>query len=158
MAYALQSMLKIRVMREDRASAALAAARHALAEAERRKEEREADLAKYEETKEERRDAIFDTVIGKVVSRDGLDRTLAGVAAIDREGTLLKNNVSEAESVVKEKADLETAAHGAYYAALKNRMKIVEHRKAWEEEERREAEYRAEAELEDFVGVKGLKG
>ena len=158
MAYALQSMLKIRMMREDRASAALAAARHARAEAERRKEEREADLAKYEETKEARRDAIFDTVIGKVVSRDGLDRTLEGVSAIDREGTLLKNNVSEAESVVKEKEGLETAAHGAYNAALKNRMKIVEHRKAWEEEERREAEYRAEAELEDFVGVRGLKG
>ena len=158
MAYALQSMLKIRVMREDRASAALAAARHARAEAERKRKEREADLAKYEETKEERRDAIFDTVIGKVVSRDGLDRTLEGVAAIDREGTLLKNNVSEAESVVKEKEGLETAAHGAYNAALKNRMKIVEHRKVWEEEERREAEYRAEAELEDFVGVRGLKG
>lgn len=154
MAYALQSMLKIRLMREDRASAALSAARHARVEAERRKGEREADLAKYEATKEERRDAIFDTVIGKTVTRDGLDRMQEGIAAIDREGSLLRNNVREAESVVKEKTGLEAEAHGAYNAAQKNRMKIEEHRKVWEADERRVAECRAEAELEDFTGRK----
>ena len=157
MAYALQSMLKIRVMREDRASAALSAARHARVEAERRRDERLADLAKYEESVEKRRDAIFDTVIGKTVTKDGLDRMQEGIAAIDSEGSLLRNNVREAESVVEEKSGLEKEAHGAYNAAQKNRMKIEEHRKIWEEGKRREAEHRAEAELEDFVGVKGLK-
>ena len=34
----------------------------------------------------------------------------------------------------------------------KNKMKIEEHRAMWEEEDRKEREYRADAEMEDFTG------
>ena len=154
MAYSLQPMLKIRVMREDRAQADLAAARNARATAEREREERRADYARYEETREERRDAVYATVMNKVITREGLDIMQEGVARIDEEGSLLRDNIRQAEAVVTERLEQENAAHGAYVFAMKNRRKIEEHRAIWAEAENREAERRAEAELEDFAGRK----
>ena len=154
MAYSLQPMLKIRVMREDRAQADLAAARNARATAERERESRRADYARYEETKEERRDAIYATVMNKVITREGLDIMQEGVARIDEEGSLLRDNIRQAEAVVTERLGQENEAHGTYVFAMKNRRKIEEHRAIWAEAENREAERRAEAELEDFAGRK----
>lgn len=154
MAYMLQPMLKIRAMREDRAQADLAAARNARAMAEREREERREDYARYEETKEERRDAIYATVMNKVITREGLDVMQEGVARIDEEGSLLRDNIRQAEAVVTERLGQEDEAHGAYVFAMKNRKKIEEHRAIWAEAENREAERRTEAELEDFTGRK----
>ena len=154
MAYALQSMLRIREVREDKAQTALAGARRVRFEAERTKEERVRDFARFEETKDSRRDAIFDTVMNKVVSLEKLDLAEEGVARIDEEGVLLRDNVHQAEAVVREKLKLEDEAHGVYLAAMKNRQKIEEHRAMWEEEDRKDREYRAEMELEDFTGRK----
>ena len=50
MPYALQSMLKIRTMREDRASAELSAARQAVRQAAQMVLERQAELAEFEKT------------------------------------------------------------------------------------------------------------
>ena len=154
MAYVLQPMLKIREMREDKAQTALTAAKRLRLESERQREERRADLGRYEETREERRDAVFATVIGKVVSRAGIEVVQESVARIDEEGVLLRDNLRQADAVVAEKTKMENAAHAAYNAAQKNRMKIEEHRAIWEAEDRREQEYRADAELEDFTGRK----
>lgn len=150
----LQPMLKIRTMREDRAQADLAAARNARAVAEREREERQADYARYEETKEERRDAVYATVMNKVITREGLDIMQEGVARIDEEGSLLRDNIRQAEAVVTERLGQEDAAHGAYVFAMKNRKKIEEHRAIWAEAERLADEVRAESELEDFTGRK----
>ena len=154
MAYALQSMLRIREVREDKAQTALAGARRVRFEAERTKEERERDFVRFEETKDARVDAIFDAVMNKVIPRAKLDLAEEGVARIDEEGALLKDNVRQAESVVREKLTLEDTAHGVYIIAMKNRQKIEEHRAIWEEEDRKDREYRAEMELEDFTGRK----
>ena len=154
MAYALQPMLRIREMREDNAQSALTAARRVRVDAERARDARRQDLAEYERTRNERRDAIFDTVMGKVVTMDNLEVMQEGVARIDDEGVLKRDNLRQAENVVTEKSKLEQAAHDAYNLAQKNKMKIEEHRAVWEEEDRREREYRADAELEDFTGRK----
>ena len=154
MAYALQSMLRIREMREDKAQTALSEARRVRADAERRRDARKADLSKYEETKDERRDAVFAAVMGKVVTMENIEVMQESVARIDEEGVLLRDNLRQAEGVVEEKTGLEDQAHGAYNAAQKNKMKIEEHRAMWEEEDRKEREYRADAELEDFTGRK----
>ena len=154
MAYALQPMLRIREVREDKAQTALAGARRVRREAERAREERERDLAKFEETKDERRDAVFGTMMNLVVSKEKFDLVLEGVARIDDEGIVLKDNVRQAAAVVREKQKLEDEAHGLYVIASRNRQKIVEHRAIWEEEDRKDREFRAEAELEDFAGRK----
>ncbi len=154
MAYILQPLLKIRLMREDRASGELTAARQAREAAEEVLEARRQDLARYEETREERRDRIYDAIIGQTVSRDRLDLAAEGVARIDEEGALKADNVKRAEADVRTRAEQESAARRAYNEATKERMKIDEHRLVWLEAEAAEQETRAEGELEDFVGRK----
>ena len=151
MSYTLQPLLRIRTMREDRATGELTAARQALAAAEEALTARRHDLAEWEETKEERRDRIYDAIMGREVSRDQIDLANEGVARIDEEGVLKADNVKRAEGVVKEKADAAELARVNLNVAIKNRMKIDEHKAVWLTEDAKEREARAEGELEDFV-------
>ena len=154
MAYALQSMLRIRTMREDRASADLAAARQKVRQAAQVLEERKEELRVFEATKEERRDRIYDAVMGQAISREELDRVLEGVARIDEEGVLKADNVTMAAGDLKEKEEQAEKAREGFVKASKERMKITEHKAMWIAEEEKEQEHRQEVELEDFTGKK----
>ncbi len=154
MAYALQSMLRIRTMREDRASAELSAARQEVRNAEKTLEERKEDLRQFEETKEERRDKIYEAVLGHAISLDDLERVREGVARIDEEGVLKADNVTMAAAKLKEKENLAETAREGFVKASKERMKITEHKAMWEVEMAKEQEHRQEIELEDFTGKK----
>ena len=151
MAYVLQPLLRIRQMREDRATGELSVARRERAAAEAALEERRKDLARYEETKEERRDRIYDAIMGRPVDRDQIDLAAEGVARIDQEGVLKADNVKRAEADVKTCADRESTARQMLNLATKERMKIDEHRAVWLFEEAAEQEAKAEGELEDFT-------
>ena len=151
MTYVLQPLLRIRVTREDRARGELTAARRAVAEAEEALAARQRELAEFEETKEERRDRIYDTIIGRKVSRDQIDLANEGVARIDEEGVLKADNVKRAEDERQKREAAAETARAALAVAMKNRMKIDEHRAVWLAEEARADEARAEGELEDFI-------
>ena len=151
MSYVLQPLLRIRAMREDRASGELSAARRELATAEAALEARRRDLAAYEETKEERRDRIYDAIMGRAVSREQIDLANAGVARIDEEGALKTDNVARAEAERKKREEAAVAARRNLFLATKDRMKIDEHKDVWLAAEAAEEEHRAEGELEDFV-------
>ena len=138
-------------MREDRATGEFTAARQALAAAKEALAARQRDLAEWENTKEERRDRIYDAIIGRKVSRDQIDLATEGVSRIDEEGVLKADNVKRAEGVVKEKTDAAEVAKTNLTIATRNRMKIDEHRAVWLAEDAAEQEARAEGELEDFV-------
>ena len=150
MAYLLEPHLRIRKMREDRASGELSAARRAVAKAEDELEARRRDLAEFERTKEERRDRIYDAIIGRKVSRNQIDIAGEAIARIDSEGVLKADNVKRAQDVVREKKEAENVARSLFFVATKNRMKIDEHRNVWNASQLAESEYRAEDELEDF--------
>jgi hypothetical protein len=154
MAYALQSMLRIRAMREDRAATELTAARREVARARETLDRRRSDLAEYEATKEQRRDRIFEAMLGRAVTMDDLDLAREGVARIDEEGILKADNVVQAEAELKKCRDNAEVSRLAFVSASKNRMKITEHRSIWEAEEAEAMERRQEAELEDFTGKK----
>jgi len=154
MAYALQPLLNIRVMREDRASGELTAARRAVAAAQDALEARKAELDAFNATKEERRDRIYDAIIGHPVSRDRIDLAQEGVARIDEEGALKADNVAQARNDLKRREEAAESARAVFVLATKNRMKIDEHKAVWIAEEAKEQEFRAEIELEDFIGKK----
>ena len=154
MPYALQSLLRIRAMREDRAAGELTAARQAVAVARDELASRQEELEEFEATKEERRDKIYDTVMGRTVSREQLDLAQEGVARIDEEGVLKADNVKRAEKELEKRVEAETMAHANFTVASKNRMKIDEHKAAWILEDLKEQEFHAEIELEDFTGRK----
>lgn len=152
MNYPLQSMLKIRVMREDRAGSALTAARRARKTAADELENRRRERARYLETKEERRDRLYDQVMGKPVSMDALDDVRTAVTRIDEEGVLLEQAEQKAEDVLKQKEREAETARVEFVGASRNRMKIDEHRNIWVEEVRLEEERAADAEMEEFTG------
>jgi len=154
MAYALQPLLNIRVMREDRASGELVATKQAVRSAEEAVAERKKELSDFERTKEERRDRIFDSIMGRPVSREQLDLAKEGVARIDEEGALRLDNVRQAEGELAKRLSAAETARTVFVTASKNRMKIDEHKYVWRAEEAREQEFRAECELEDFAGRK----
>lgn len=154
MAYALQAMLKIRAMKEDRAQAALSGARNARQQAEVELQKKAEDLMNYEAEKDERRDRVFATVMGKVVQMDTLDRVRAAVASIDEEGVLLAEAERKAQENVRQKEELVEAARLSFVVASKNREKIMQHRALWEEEERKELERIADNEMDEFAGRK----
>ena len=154
MPYALQSMLRIRTMREDRAATELTAARREVARAQEALAQRRNDLAEYEATKEARRDSIFNAVMGRAISMEDLDLAREGVARIDEEGILKADNVVQAEAELQKRRDYAETSRRMFVSASKNRMKITEHRAIWELEELEAAERRQESELEDFTGKK----
>ena len=154
MAYILQPLLKIRLMREDRASGELTAARQAREAAEEVLIARQKDLDAYNETREERRDRIYDAIIGQTVTMERLDLATEGVARIDEEGVLKADNVKRAESDLNERKNQEVEARRRFNLTTKERMKIDEHRAIWIAADAAEQELRAEGELEDFVGRK----
>ena len=154
MAYSLQSMLKIRGMRQERTQTELATARVVRAKAEKERDEKRDERAKFDETKEERRDRVYDAVIGRVVTMDDLDQARDAVTRIDEQGMLLVEAEKKAETVLEEKDQAAEHARVRFVAATKDLSKIEEHRKAWEEEDRKEQERRADAEMEEFTGRK----
>ena len=151
MSYTLQPLLNIRVMREDRASGELTAARQAVRAAEESLESRKREFADFERTKEERRDRIYATVIGRTVSREQIDLANEGVARIDEEGVLKADNVKRAEAERQRREEATESARQNLNLATKNRMKIDEHKAVWIREDALAQEARAEGELEDFT-------
>lgn len=152
MDYPLQSMLRIRVTREERAGADLTAARRARTAAERELEARRQDRAKYLETREARRDRIYEQVLGRPVSMERLDEVRAAVTQVDEEGVLLEQAERKAQDAVNERARAAESARVQFVAASRNRMKIDEHRNVWTEEVHLEEERAADAEMEEFAG------
>ncbi len=151
MSYTLQPLLKIREMREDRATGELTAARQAVAAAVSALEDRKRELAEFEETKDERRDRIYAAIMGRTVSRERIDMANEGVARIDEEGALKADNVSRAKDELMKREQAAEAARLNLNLATKNRMKIDEHKAVWIAEEAAEQEHLAEGELEDFT-------
>lgn len=151
MAYLLQPLLRIRAMREDRAAGELTAAKQAVVTAQDALEARKLELDDYLRTKEQRRDKIYDSIIGRTVTREQLDMAGEGVARIDEEGVLKEDNVRRADAELKKREDAEAAARAAFSLATKNRMKIDEHKAVWIAEDKAEQERREECELEDFM-------
>lgn len=152
MAYALNDMLKIRAMREDRAGTELTGARRARAAAERVRDERAETRRRFDATKDERRERVYDAVMGRVVSMDDLDRARAAVTRIDEEAMLLAEAERQAQDELTKRDQAAEAAHVRFVAASKKKAKIDQHRLAWEQEDRRMQEMRADAEMDEFTG------
>ena len=67
MAYALDSLMKIRLRREDAARSALTAARLRMSKAKSELDARKEEFRLYEESKEARRDRIYAAILGRRV-------------------------------------------------------------------------------------------
>lgn len=156
MAYALDSLMKIRIRREDTARSELTAARLRMSDAQNELEARKEEFRLYEETKDERRERIFAAILGRTVGADELEMAREGISRIDEEGNLKADNIVRAESILRDREKEVESARDVLVFATKNRMKIEEHRSNWLTISAAEEDYRQEIELEDFTGKKVL--
>lgn len=156
MAYALDSLMKIRIRREDTARSELTAARLRMSEAQNELEARKEEFRLYEETKDERRERIFAAILGRTVGADELEMAREGISRIDEEGNLKADNIVRAESILHDREKEVESARDVLVFATKNRMKIEEQRSNWLTISAAEEDYRQEVELEDFTGKKVL--
>ena len=156
MAYALDSLMKIRIRREDTARSELTAARLRMSEAQNELEARKEEFRLYEETKDERRERIFAAILGRTVGADELEMAREGISRIDEEGNLKADNIVRAESILRDREKEVESARDVLVFATKNRMIIEEHRSNWLTISAAEEDYRQEIELEDFTGKKVL--
>lgn len=156
MAYALDSLMKIRIRREDTARSELTAARLRMSDAQNELEARKEEFRLYEETKDERRERIFAAILGRTVGADELEMAREGISRIDEEGNLKADNIVRAESILRDREKEVESARDVLVFATKNRMKIEEHRSIWLTISAAEEDYRQEIELEDFTGKKVL--
>ena len=124
MAYALNDMLKIRAMREDRAGTELTGARRARSAAERVRDEKAETRRRFDATKDERRERVYDAVMGRVVSMDDLDRARAAVTRIDEEAMLLAEAERQAQAELAKRDRAAEAAHVRFVAASRKKAKI----------------------------------
>lgn len=154
MAYALQSMLKIRGLRENHAQAELVQAKAVQSKAESELQARADARVEYESEKEERRDRVFAAVIGRTVKMDDLDLARSAVTRIDEEGILLAEAERKARVTFEEKRNATERARDELVAATRNLEKIVQHRRIWEEEDRRSRERIADAEMDEFAEIR----
>lgn len=154
MAYALEAMLKIRAMREDRAGTELTGARRARMAAEKVLEEKQEALQSFQVTKDARRDKIYAAVMGRPVSMDDLDRARDAVTKIDEEGVLLEEAQRQASADLEKKDQEAEGARVRFVAATKQKAKIDQHKLAWEAEDRKMQDMLADAEMEEFTGRK----
>lgn len=141
-------------MREDRASTELTAARRSRDAAQVERDRKQQDLDAFNSTKEERRDRIYDAVIGHVVSQDTLDMARDAVTEIDEEGLMLSEARQKAQHVLEQKCNEAETARIKYVDASRNKSKIEMHKTAWEEEDQKEQERREDSEMEEFTGRK----
>lgn len=148
--YPLESLLSVRHFREEGAKRTVRYAELAVREAEEavfasRKALEDYRIWRYEE--EERR---YDAIMQKSMSLGDIDRFKAGLAQLAAGETLKEEEIYKAEKKVLEAEKALVDARHAAKQAMKNTAKIRTHKEIWSEEEKKEAEHRADLELEEF--------
>lgn len=149
-AYPLESLLRVRRLRESeaersasRAEDALRAAREALAE---KRSAFEAWLA-WRSQEVERRYAAF---LGKTTRIDGVTAFNSGIASLYAAELARRAEIEEAERACEEAQAKRDAARIAAKQARKNAAKIEIHRSIWLEEEKKAREREEDKAFEEF--------
>ncbi len=149
-AYPLNDLLRVRVLREDRAMEAVLSAQRKLEEAIRYLEAQREALASFHSFRLNEEVRLYGTIMGKKVSRNFVEEVLAGVTSLRHQELAHEERVREAEAGVVAAQTTLANAKIAYQEAIKSRQKIEEHRVIWTEEFLKEQEFYLEKELEDF--------
>lgn len=152
MSYPLQDLLRVRILREDRAMEAILSAQRKVEESHRYLEDQKEALANFHQFRLTEEVRLYDTIIGKIVEQDFVDETMAQINELRHQEKLHEKRVEEAKENLKKAQDNLIQAKKNYQNAVKSRQKIEEHRVIWLEAFQKEQDFYAEKELEDLKG------
>jgi hypothetical protein len=152
--YPLEPLLGARRYREEAATREALSARWRVEDAREAEAAAREKLLRYREWRPAEENRLFETVRGRTILREELDRHLEDVLALRRAELDLEDGRREAEKAVAAcLAELEEAKR-RQVDAVRDLRKIDAHRDVWRKEEARRLELAEEAELEDFSGVR----
>lgn len=154
MAYVLQDLLKIRLMREQRAKDELIKAQNVLEMAIRKVEQKEKELKDYRVWRVKEEDRLYAEVMNKRVKRMDIDGLKLNLAELERKELDHIQAIDDAKEEREKAKEALEEARTAYNIALVNKQKIEEHKTTWMITWNKEQELRAEKEIEDFKTLK----
>lgn len=148
--YELADLLKVRELREDSASKAVAQAQEKLESCEAYLERKKKELEDYKLWRPGEEDRLFAKIMKKEISQEKLNEVKAQVAILREKELVIEKEVEEAEVAVKEAKEALEQAKENHRKAMRELEKIKEHKIHWTEEEKKEAEFLADKEMEEF--------
>ena len=154
--YPLDALLSVRHFREEGAKREVRYAELAVREAEEEVTRRRQALEDFQRWRLEEEERRYDAIMNKPMSIRDIDSFKAGLARLAAEETLKEEDVRHAEQQVQKALQALAEARENARKAMKNTAKITAHKDIWTEEAKKEAEHRADLELEEFRPISRL--
>ena len=150
MRYALEDLLKLRGFKFQAASDELKKHRAVFEEALQTEMRKKKALTTYRAWRVKEENTLFSGFRNKRINIKKLDDFKLNIQFLREKEIDLKRKLSEAADARQEAAEALEEARRAYFAALREKQKIEEHKKAWAEAERKETERLEDKEMEEF--------
>lgn len=148
--YPLADLLRVRLLREDKALEAITVAQRKLEDAIRYLKEQQDALESFKKFRQSEEIRLYNSIMKQVVKQEKVDEVKAEVARLRLEEIRHMEQVKQAEKDLEQaKKNLEQAKID-YQNAIKSRQKIDEHKSIWKEGVLKEIEFNLEKEMEDF--------
>lgn len=141
--YELTDLLKVRELREDAASKEVTRAQEKLESCEAYLERKKKELEDYKQWRPGEEDRLFAKIMKKEISQEKLNEVKAQVAILREKELVIEKEVEEAEDALEQ-------AKENHRKAMRELEKIKEHKIHWTEEAKKEAEFLADKEMEEF--------
>lgn len=137
-------------MREKIAEEELTIAKSKLDEAKRMVIQREKELEEYKGFRKEEENRLYEEVINKKVKKNAYTDLKHEFAKLKQKEVDKETAVMDAESAVEDAKQVVDDARQHYQQLVMSKEKILEHKKSWEAEYKREKELLEDIELEEF--------
>lgn len=148
--YPLADLLRVRLLREDKALEEITIAQRKLDDAIRYLKEQEDTLKSFKRFRQSEEIRLYNSIMKQIVKQEKVDEVKAEVARLRLEELAYIEKVKQAEKDLEQaKQNLEQAKID-YQNAIKSRQKIDEHKAIWKEAALKEEEFNVEKEMEDF--------
>ena len=153
--YPLQSLLSVRLFREEGAKNEVRAAERRVEEAREAVRKEEEKLEAYRKWWPEEVDRRYAAILGKKMSTDDMGIFREGLNRLAADEQIYVQAVNEAVKAVKMREKEVTAAREAVVIARKEAAKIEAHRDIWMVDAKKEAERQEDLEMEEFKSPAG---
>lgn len=151
--YPLQELLRIRELRERNAEVEVKRCKKRLEDAVAALKKRQAELADYTTWRIGEEERLFMEILEKFISLAEVEKYKQSILSLRGREVQYQERIIEAEQHIAQCNEALDAAREARLTAMKERMKIDEHRARWQEDESILAERAEELELEEFTGT-----
>ena len=148
--YPLESLLSVRHFREEGAKRSVRYAEYAVCEAEEEVAKRKDELEAFRKWRMEEEERRYDAIMLKPMSMRQIETFKAGLANLAVQETAKEEDVRKAEKIVLDKKKALEECRAQAKQAMKNTAKITAHKDIWAEEAKKEAEHKADLEMEEF--------